>query len=96
MKTKGADGLENVFLKRMASVPCNSLRNVLKNNSNKHVFPDIGVCKAAEFELISKSGDKQDISTYRGTSHLSYISTVLVKAFFEKFHNVTKDVLSND
>ena len=58
MKAKGADGLGNVFVKRMANV---FFQVVLFNTSaKKHVFPD--VWKTAEAVPTYKSQDKQDIS----------------------------------
>ena len=57
------------------------------------MFPD--VWKTTEIVPICKSGDKQDISNFRGISLLFCTSKVLEKLLFEKIYAVT-DVRPND
>ena len=85
-KGAGPDDLHPKFLKNTANTLSVHLTRLFNASLRQGIFPDCW--KAANITPIFKSGDKSDISNYRGISILSSVSKIFEKLVLERINYI--------
>jgi hypothetical protein len=92
-KGPGPDGITPAILKRLASVVKVHLTFVFNLSLSAGVFP--AIWKESFIVLLFKSGNKRDVSCYRGISILSAIRKLFEKIVCNRITPVVRPVISD-